>query len=80
MFCYHKRLWAAIDLPTPAKTGYTFEYWCSDAALNTKYAPTTMPAENKVLYAKWTIKQYTISFDSNGGSTCPSITKDYGLP
>jgi uncharacterized repeat protein (TIGR02543 family) len=32
------------------------------------------------LYAKWTVNQYTISFNSNGGSPVPPITQDYGTP
>ena len=50
----------AVTLPEPTKTGYTFDYWCSDIELNTKYEEITMPAENKTLYAKWTINQYTL--------------------
>ena len=37
-----------------------------------------MPALDHTLYAHWTINQYTISFDTNGGSVCASVTKDYG--
>jgi uncharacterized repeat protein (TIGR02543 family) len=39
-----------------------------------------MPAENLNLYAKWAINQYTITFETNGGNTIPSITGDYGDP
>ena len=46
-----------ITLPIPTKTEYTFAYWCSDPELRIKYEATTTPAENKTLYAMWTIKQ-----------------------
>ncbi len=36
-----------------------------------------MPAEDITLYAKWNINQYTIDFNSNGGSDVTSITQDY---
>ena len=36
-----------------------------------------MPAENIELTAQWTINQYTITFNSNGGSTVDPITQDY---
>ena len=36
-----------------------------------------MPAENTTCVAQWTINQYTISFNSNGGSEVSSITQDY---
>jgi formylglycine-generating enzyme len=38
----------------------------------------TMPAYNVTLFAKWLINQYTISFESNGGSAVESITQDFG--
>ena len=40
--------------------------------------PATMPAENMTIKAKWTVNQYTLTFDTNGGSTIAPITQDYG--
>ena len=37
-----------------------------------------MPAYSFTLYAKWTINQYTISFNSNGGTFVSSITQNFG--
>ena len=54
----------------PTRTGYTFAGWSSAI-------PATMPAENVELTAQWTINQYTISFNSNGGSAVDPITQDY---
>ncbi len=39
-----------------------------------------MPLGGAALSAKWTINQYTITFDSAGGSTVAPITQDYGPP
>jgi uncharacterized repeat protein (TIGR02543 family) len=61
----------------PTKEGYTFNNWYLDNELTQVYTFTTMPAENITLYAKWTINQYTITFESNGGSAVASITQDY---
>ena len=36
-----------------------------------------MPAGDMTITALWEINQYTITFDSNGGSTVAPITADY---
>ncbi len=59
----------------PTKTGYTFSYWEKDGQ---QYTFGTMPAENIELRAVWQINQYTIAFDSDGGSEVAPITQDYG--
>ncbi len=62
----------AITAPeNPTKEGYSFAGW------NTEI-PTTMPAGNKLIKATWKINQYTIAFDTAGGSEVASITQDYG--
>ena len=60
---------AAPDNPT--RKGYTFKGW-------DKEIPKTMPAENITVKAQWEINQYTITFDTNGGSEIAPITQDYG--
>ena len=55
----------------PTKTGYTFAGW--EPAI-----PDVMPGEDMTIKAKWTVNQYTITFDSNGGTTVEPITQDYG--
>jgi hypothetical protein len=37
-----------------------------------------MPAENTAIKANWTINQYTITFNVDGGSEVASITQNYG--
>jgi uncharacterized repeat protein (TIGR02543 family) len=67
-----------VTAPTPpTRTGYTFNGWFSDALLSTAYTFDTMPASNTTLYAKWTINEYTVTFDSNEGSAVTAITQDY---
>ena len=56
----------------PTRKGYTFKGW-------DKEIPETMPAENMTVKARWEINQYTITFDTNGGSEIAPITQDYGI-
>ena len=60
-----------ITAPTLTREGYTFKGW-------DKEIPKTMPAENITVKAQWEINQYTIAFDTNGGSDIAPITQDYG--
>ncbi|MGN8896422.1 InlB B-repeat-containing protein [Flavonifractor sp. HCP28S3_F3] len=73
---------AAVQAPAaPAREGYAFVGWYAEPDYSgTPYTFTTMPAENLTLYAKWQAGQYTIQFDSQGGSAVESIAADYGQP
>ena len=60
-----------ITLPKYTATGYNHTGWCSDktctkvvAQPNTTYTI----SKDETLYAKWEIKEYKVTFNSNGGS------------
>ena len=59
----------------PTKEGYTFIGWYKGESEWDFETPVT---PDLTLTAKWQLNQYTITFDTAGGSEVPSITQDYG--
>ena len=61
-------------------TGYTFKGWYDNENLTGSPVTAIGGTEtgNKEYWAKWEINQYTITFDTNGGSEIAPITQDYG--
>lgn len=53
----------------PTRTGYTFSGWNSDFSIITWVT---------IVTGEYTINQYTITFDTDGGTIIASITDDYG--
>ena len=65
---------AAITLPTPTRTGYTFAGWYSDSGFTTQVAGPISPTVNITLYAKWTSGSFTITYTYNGATGGNSTT------
>ena len=71
---------AAFTLTNPTKTGHTFKGWKlngeGDAMMEVAIA---QGSTGDLAYtATWQVNQYTITFNSNGGSDIDPITLDYG--
>ncbi|WP_339257986.1 InlB B-repeat-containing protein [Paenibacillus sp. FSL R5-0713] len=61
-----------LRLGTPTWQGYSFTGWSPTP-------PTTMPAEDVHFTAQWAMNDYTVNFDSNGGSEeVPAQTVGFG--
>ena len=58
--------------------GYTFDGWYTDAALTKKFTDGSPILEDATLNGKWTVNEYTITFDTDGGSGIAPITQNYG--
>ncbi|WP_318615893.1 InlB B-repeat-containing protein, partial [Sporosarcina sp. YIM B06819] len=68
-----------IAAPTaPTKEGYTFVGWYKDSAATDAWDFTTDKVTSATtLYAKWTINNYTVTFNSQGGSAVSDKTTNY---
>ena len=56
-------------LPTPTRAGYTFTGWYTAATGGTRITEaTTVPANNVTYYAQWTVNNYTVTYNANGGT------------
>jgi len=64
-----------ITEPDITKEGYTLDGWYNGAT-KWNFATDTLTS-NITLTAKWTINQYTVTFDSDGGSAVNPITQNY---
>ena len=65
------------QLPVPTRTGYTFVGWMMDDAM-VKSDTVVAVAGNHELVAEWSVNQYLVTFDANGGEGGTSATMDYG--
>lgn len=53
----------------PTRTDYVFVGWFTDATTNTPWEQDTMFTSNTFIYAGWVDATYTVTFDTDGGST-----------
>ncbi|MGN1201471.1 MAG: InlB B-repeat-containing protein, partial [Candidatus Caccovivens sp.] len=66
-------------IPTPTRTGYTFDGWTVTGAGTTVEANVVkMGSENATLTAKWKANDYTLVYETNGGNTVSNNKKTYG--
>ena len=61
----------------PTRAGHTFAGWFTDRGLTNPYDFDTLVTDDKTLYAKWNINYYTVTFNSNGGSSVGSLRRKY---
>ena len=65
------------QLPVPTRTGYTFAGWLlGDEIVSANTVVAT--AGNHELVAQWTVNQYLVTFNANGGVGGTSALMDYG--
>lgn len=59
------------SLPTPTRTGFTFQGWYTAASGGTKVTTSTemTSAKNHTLYAQWKVNSYTVKWNTATGCT-----------
>jgi uncharacterized repeat protein (TIGR02543 family) len=60
--------WRLASLPTPTKTGYTFNGWFTEKTEGTLVATSTAFIGDTTIYAQWTLIAYTITYNLNSGT------------
>ncbi|MBE6132012.1 MAG: hypothetical protein E7180_01285 [Erysipelotrichaceae bacterium] len=70
------------SLPTPTRTGYDFAGWYSASSGGELVDDNTIVLQDAdhTIYAHWTAINYTITFNSMGGSNVDPITEGYETP
>ena len=71
--------------PDPTRIGYKFAGWFTekDGGNDKPVKVDTKVTASHTLYAHWTAKKYTVTFDANGGTVTPAdaeMTVTYGNP
>lgn len=68
-----------FSLHAPSRYGYSFSGWFNNPLFEGDMINTIERSTfgNLALYAKWTINQYTVSFDSNQGSPVSNLLVNY---
>jgi uncharacterized repeat protein (TIGR02543 family) len=68
-----------VTEPTiPVKTGYTFDGWYTEVSGGEEwnFSVNKMPSNNLTLYARFTVNQYTLTFDNEGEISTQLVNYD----
>lgn len=65
------------SLPTPTRSGYDFKGWFTESSGGSQVTAETKVTKTAkhTLYAQWTAKQYTVTFNAGSGSVSTSSKK-----
>lgn len=62
----------------PTNPGYTFLGWYTTTSYTTRFDFDKIYENDSIAYARWLQELYSITFNSNGGSVIPSISRYFG--
>jgi len=72
--------WRLSSLPVPARTGYKFEGWFTEANGGDRVTTETAFSADATIYAQWSVIRYRITFNANytGGTVTPAFDSTGG--
>ena len=62
------------SLPTPTRSGYTFNGWFTAATAGEQVTADTVFTANTEIFAQWTLTEYTITLDANEGTLSGGVS------
>lgn len=68
----------SFELPTPTRTGYSFEGWFLDQEYTKPYDSVPSFTKDTTLYAKWSRNSFTVTIETNNGALAERIPVEYG--
>ena len=63
---------SSVTLPTPTRSGWTFNGWFTAATGGTKINSPYTPTANITLFAQWTQITHVVTYNATGGSVSPA--------
>jgi uncharacterized repeat protein (TIGR02543 family) len=69
---------AATEPTAPTREGYSFDGWFTEATGGSAWSFSTAITAPVTVHAQWTVNSYTVSFDSDGGSSVDDQNVDHG--
>lgn len=77
--CVVGEKYGSLPAGPTSPTGHSFEGWYTAKSGGTKITESTIVApSHKVLYAHYKANKYTVTYNTDGGSTVPSVQVTYG--
>jgi uncharacterized repeat protein (TIGR02543 family) len=73
---------SSVTLPTPSRSGHTFNGWytaSSGGSFVGNAGSTYTPSSSIIIYAQWSVVQYTVTWNANGGTGGGSTTQNAGV-
>jgi uncharacterized repeat protein (TIGR02543 family) len=65
-----------LSLPIPQRPGYTFKGWGTSSTQIRNLKSTHSFLRNTLFFAQWTLEPFTVTFDTNGGTSIDPILTD----